>query len=173
MENRSPTGADRARQWLNLIVVPLAIGFVMGERPSENQVSTVARENEPLLAAAGFTFAVWGLIFALWLAYATYQFFPSQAARPLHRRIGFWVVANAVGAAFWVQCFTNRYLGLAWLTMLGLVAVLAMIDRGLGDDARRGRDYLFARLPFAINFGWVCVAAIRSVSGPFTMKAIA
>lgn len=163
MQNRTTTG-DRARQWLNLLVLPLAVGFVMGDRPAHNQVATVARESEPLLAAAGWAFAIWGLIFTGQLAYATYQFFPSQAARPLHRRIGWWVVANAVGGALWVQAFTSRHFGLAWLTMLALLVVLGAIDRCLGDDARRGRDFVLVRLPFAINFGWVSVAALLATA---------
>lgn len=164
MPKRLPTAGDRARQWLNLLVVPLAVGFVLGDRPPQRDVGGVARESEPLLAAAGWAFAVWGLIFAGQLAYATYQFFPSQAVRGLHRRIGWWVAANALGGGLWVLAFTNRYFGLAWLTMLALLVVLAAIDRGLGDEAQRGRDYVLARLPFAINFGWVCVASLLATA---------
>ena len=159
MQDPRPTVADRARQWLNLAFLPFCVGFMVGYSPGGEDVGSVARAHEPLLAAAGWAFAIWGVIFAGHIAYAGYQLLPSQAARSLHRRIGWWILANSLGAALWVFTFTHRAFGLAWAIILGLVVVLAVIDSKMSGDALRGRDYLLVRLPFALNFGWVSVAS--------------
>ena len=57
-------------------IVP--IGAIAGERPS-------------LVIPADYAFAVWGPIFLLCLAYATYQALPANRHDPLLRRVGWFL----------------------------------------------------------------------------------
>lgn len=151
---------DLTRQLLNLFGIPAAILFTVLWRPS---VGSVAREREPLLAAAGWAFAIWGLIFVWQVLYAGYQALPSQRARPLMRRIGTLTVLNSLLIVVWTVAFTARQFAVALLTIAAMLGVLALIEVRTISAHSRGERWL-VRAPFELNFGWVSVATILNAT---------
>jgi hypothetical protein len=162
---RSPSAdaaLDKVRVVTNAVAIPVAIAFNYLGSAEETRV--VARDGEPLLAAAGWGFAIWSFIFAGQLGYAIYQAFPSQHARPLHRRIGWLTAANGVLGALWIFAFTERAFTAAWAIMIALLAVLGAIEISMRDDARSKRDYWLVRFTYSLNFGWISVATILNTT---------
>jgi hypothetical protein len=160
--------ADLARQVTNLVVIPLGIAInVLPVTPLP--VGVVARQHEPLLAAAGWAFAIWGVIFAMQLAYAIFQALPSQRCNRTLRRIGWMTALNAAQGAFWTLAFTHEYFGVAWLLIVANLISLLTIELRLGADATTGRALVLIRLPFAINFGWITCATLLDTAQ--TLKA--
>ncbi len=151
---------DTVRQSLTLVLIPL--GIAVNELPfvTDTRVGDVARENEPLLAASGWTFAIWGLIFLSQLAYSIFQMQPAQKTLPVLRRIGWLTAANAALSGLWTLAFTQRAFTVAWVLMLGLLGTLIAVEAQLKDDARRGSRLWLIRLPYAVNLGWISVATL-------------
>lgn len=160
---------DRVRQGANVLFVPAGIALTYADHG--RNVGLVARVNEPLLAAAGWAFAIWGLLFAGQIAYAIYQLLPSQAHRPLHRRVGWFAALNGILGGVWTVAFAHGWSSVAWATMLLLLANLILLSAELREEARKGRDYFLVRLPFALNFGWISVAAILNTAHYFNQVA--
>jgi hypothetical protein len=158
MKNR--TALDLVRVMGNVVVVPLAIFVAFGGMPLGKEAGTIGRDHEPLLAAAGWAYAIWGLVFAGQLGYAIYQAFPREHARSIHRRIGWLTIANAALGAGSTLAFALHELALAWVMLLAAFTVLVAIELALRNDARRGGDYWLVRLPYAINFGWMTVVLV-------------
>lgn len=151
---------DRARQVVNLVLIPAGIAFNMIPGIREREIAAVARASEPLLAASGWAFSIWGLIFAWTLVYAVYQALPSQTTRRVHRAIGWHTASNGLLGGLWTYLFTQELFTAAWITMVALLLNLIAIEIRLGNEARSGRDRMLVRVPFAINLGWISVATI-------------
>lgn len=148
---------DLLRQIANVVIIPAAIAYNFW--PGRD-VGSTSRANEPLLAAAGWAFSIWGLIFLGHLGYAVYQALPSQRANPALRRIGFFTALACLGGGLWTAFFTHEMFAAAWVTMLVILGSLIAVEIKLGNSARTGRELLLVRLPFALNLGWVSVATI-------------
>ncbi len=155
---------DRARQVANVVLIPAGIAFNMIPGLREREIASVSRASEPLLAASGWAFSIWGLIFAWTLVYAVYQALPSQTTRPVMRVIGWHTASNGVLGGLWTYLFTQQQFTAAWITMIALLLNLIAIELRLGEHARTGRDRLLVRLPFAINLGWISVATILNTT---------
>src|ERR671912_287626 len=57
-------------------------------------IGAIAKETPSLVIPADYAFAIWGPIFLLCLAYATYQALPANGKNPLLQRVG-WFLAGA------------------------------------------------------------------------------
>src|SRR3990172_10285336 len=51
---------------------------------------------------AGYVFAIWGLIYIGWIAFAIYQALPSQKESPRLRRLGYSFALSGVFNAAWL-----------------------------------------------------------------------
>jgi hypothetical protein len=158
---------DRVRQGavLALAIAQAVVTGLAGSRIQE-QVDTGARS--PVEPAA-YAFSIWGLIFALCIAYGVWQARPTVAANPLLRQVG-WPTAGAfltiVGWSVVVP------LGIFWLAQVFLLATwvfLALAAAGLAGEAGRRRlsagERWFVALPLAPFFGWVTAANGVSLHG--------
>ncbi len=151
---------DLTRQVANALIIPIAIAVSFWPRREGHDIGDISRNTEPLLAAAGWAFGIWGLIYLGQLAYAIYQALPSQRANPVLRRVGEFTALSCLGGGLWTAFFTAEMFGAAWVTMLLTLGALVSVEIQLGNAARHGRELWLIRLPFALNLGWISVATI-------------
>lgn len=124
---------------------------------------------ENLFAPAGYTFAVWGLIYILLLIYSIYQldFFKNGIDRTNSRlldKIGVIFSISSVANTLWI--FTWHY-DVIWLSLVLIIVVLLcliLINREIVKSNLCFKEKLFIRLPFSIYFGWITVATIANVA---------
>lgn len=180
-ETPAPAAAPRRRintssEWywpvVNLVglVAVVAINILANTIPFNGQTTgDVVRDNPAWFQPAGWTFAVWSLIYVLLAVFVVYGFLPVGRREP-------WL--PVVGAAFLVANIANIAWILLWhweqwtLTVVALgvlLAVLAVIYWAL----RRGRgrlgqpptaERLMVWTPFSVYFGWVTVAFLANIS---------
>ena len=149
----------------NVVAIPLGIGVSgLATQLTGRDVGSVARGNEPLLAAAGWTFTIWGAIILGQLGYSVYQAMPSKRTSPVLRRIGWWTALSSMLAGAWVILFASQQFLAAWGVMLAILATLVVIEVRRGDSARVGLELLLVRVPYALNLGWISVATILETS---------
>ncbi len=119
-----------------------------------------------LFVPAPLTFAIWGVIYILVIAYTLYQF-------GVFRRRGEQVNAtllNRTAIVFTVSSVLNLSWVIAWhyglLTvsfLLLVLFVLTMIDMRLiihAQEPLSTKEKWLVRLPFSVYFGWVTIATI-------------
>ncbi len=111
------------------------------------------------LVPSPVTFAIWFVIFAGLIMYATYQLMPRQTGNSLHNRTGFWLLVAAVGHCVWVHFW---HMGDWQWALVGAVveleALMAIYVRlEIGRIRVRRNETLFVRLPFSIYLGWSAV----------------
>ena len=118
---------------------------------------------------AGYTFAIWGLIYLLLILFTIYQgrsLFVHVKDDSFVEKIGIWFILSCVFNSFWVFAWIYEYTGLSCVLIFLLLISLIKIVINLGMEHNDGRFPLMAFVwwPFAIYFGWVTVASIANVS---------
>ncbi len=153
----TPRTRDLARQLANAFIIPAAIviNLWLGREVGEVSVAT-----EPLLSAAGWTFAVWNLLFVGMLAYAVYQALPAHRTSAALRRIGPFTALASAATGAWVLFFTHRQFTAAWVTIVVCLGALIAVEVLLRDSARSDKALWFVRVPFGLLLGWISAATM-------------
>jgi hypothetical protein len=119
-----------------------------------------------LFTPAGFTFAIWGLIYLSLAAFVIYQALPAQRSRASLARISRWIQANFVANAAWIFAWHYDLLWLSLLLMLVILITLIAIYRILDvvNPARPAAQRWLVQFPIGLYTGWIAVATIANIS---------
>lgn len=135
-------------------------------------VGEISNQYASLFTPAGFTFAIWGLIYLLLISFSVYhvvQSFVKTELHPANRdtlRTGLWFVINNLGAAGWLLVWTNNQLSIsAVLIILQLISLISIHLRlGIHDVKEKAASKIFTQLPLSIYLGWITIATIANIS---------
>lgn len=119
-----------------------------------------------LFTPAGYVFSIWGLIYALLLAFVVYQALPSQKDNPRLERLGYWFAGSCAFNFSWLLAWHYGAIGLSQLLMFGILATLitCYLRLGIGQTEVPRAEALCVRLPFSIYLGWITVATVANTS---------
>ena len=158
---------DRLRQAANVVfaVAQVAAAPVL-QRAGGADVGAVSDRYPTYVVPAGYAFSIWGLIFALSLAYAVWQALPAQRERPLLRRVGWLTAAAFLACALWQAVFPAGLFALSVLLILAALASLAVVVgrtvSRLGELSRA--EFWLVRVTFSIFLGWITVATVANAA---------
>ncbi|WP_181026660.1 tryptophan-rich sensory protein [Rathayibacter rathayi] len=165
---RSP---DRIRQSVVAVSAVLALlgSFIGSGAAGGTQIQDAAggalTASSTPVAPDGPAFAIWSVIYSGLIAYAIWQFLPSQAARTRHRRLGYWAAASLLLNAAWILVVQAGFLTLSVIVIALLLAVLARIFVILRTTRSAGVvDAIVTDGTFGLYLGWVCVATAANVA---------
>ncbi len=164
---RPSTSTDLARNLAvaSLAMIQIVVAGMGGSGALGEDVGTVARSYPTPVLPAGWTFGIWGVIYVAFLGYAVYQLLPTQRSREVHRATGWWLAVSAVLNMAWISAFSARYVLLAEVLLLALLAVLARVYGRLSRErATNTRERLALRLPVALYTGWVSLAVVAGTA---------
>lgn len=121
-----------------------------------------------LFTPAGYTFAIWGLIYLLLALFVIYQAKDIHKLNkdPIVEKVGGWFFVASLANMAWIFAWHYLLPGLSLLIMLVLLVSLIMIYLRLGigrEQVSVMRKYL-VHLPFSVYLGWISVATIANVS---------
>ena len=126
-------------------------------------------------------FAIWGLIYLGFIAYAIFQSLPSQRENPRLRNIGWIFVVSCVANIIWLLFFHYNQFVLSMVAMTVLLIALAVIyltlragrpKRSAVPVAAAGdktwsvtrAERLAVWLLFSIDLGWITVATVANAA---------
>ena len=164
---------SKALKWFILIalIAMLTVNALSSALPINGVTPKEVSDRYPnLFVPAPLTFAIWGVIYILVIAYTLYLF-------GLFRRKGEALNATLLkrtGIVFIITSVLNLSWVIAWhyglLTVSFLLLVLfliALIDMRLiirAQEPLSVKEKWFVRLPFSVYFGWVTVATIAGAT---------
>jgi benzodiazapine receptor len=123
-----------------------------------------------LITPAGYTFAIWGLIYTLLLIFSVYQALPRNREQSFLREISFLFALSGALNIVWLFLWHYEILSVSVLLMFALLATLIAIyqrlDIGRADVALR--EKVSVHLPFSVYLGWITAAAITNVAVALT-----
>ena len=164
----------RVLQVLNFVffLLMVAVNYLAVALPINGKTTGELSNQYPnLFVPAGFTFAIWGVIYTLLLAFCIYQ-----VQSLFSRRTS---VADAVvsrmGGLFMLSCVFNMAWIVAWhyeFTLLSVGIMLAFLltlvtiyqRLGIGFNALSRGEKWFVHVPFSVYLGWISIATIANVT---------
>jgi hypothetical protein len=159
------------------IALALVVNFLANWLPI-NGVNTgqVADSYPNLFTPPGYIFAIWGIIYALAIAFAAYQVRASQRNAPYLPKIGWLYLTSAVINTAWILVFHYSYGNpslylLSTLLLLLLLGNLLLIYHRLyiGGEAVTRNVKLCIHIPISIYVGWISVASIAGLASAFNI----
>ncbi len=167
---------DRRRQASTIaaFTITLLLNGAANVLPLNGRTTASISDSLPALVnPAGYVFAIWGLIYALQLAFTVQQARPSKATDPLLRRLGYLPAAVGLLNAAWIVLWHWGVFVLTVPVMIAILLALIEIDRRIrhawpaalisGSDTP-GQVRWLVRLPFSVYLGWISVATIANVA---------
>ncbi len=147
---------------LAALVLVLVVNWLANALPLGGlRTGEVSALYESFFTPAGFTFAIWGVIYTGLLLYAVYQALPNRADEDRLVSIGRLFVLNCLLNSAWLFAWHYQYLGISMVLMLAVLATLVLTYRKLGEW---GDTSLLVRIPFTLYLAWICVATLANVS---------
>lgn len=120
-----------------------------------------------LFTPAPVTFAIWGLIYLMMLAFTVYQLGVmdggAQSTR-IREKIGIWFSVSCGLNILWIFLWHGQLIGLSALCMILLLAVLTMIVNRLRDEEDSLLVKLTTKAGFSLYTGWIIAATIANIS---------
>ena len=160
---------DTLRQAANAASVLLAItiNILASVLPLNNQnTGAISDRFKVYFVPSGYVFAIWGLIYIGWIAFAIYQFLPAQKSSPRLRRLGYLFALSGIANGAWLFCWHYNYFGLSVLVMLTLLGLLiaSYVRLDVAHGSRSAAERWCVDAPFSVYLGWITVATVANIS---------
>jgi hypothetical protein len=160
---------DSVRQLANILSVGLAlvVNILASALPLNGQnTGDISDRFQVYFVPAGYVFAIWGVIYIGWIAFAIYQARSSQRESPRLRKLGYAFALSGVFNAAWLFCWHYNNFGLSVLVMLTLLVLLIVsyLRLDVGQVSVTGVEKWSVDIPFSIYLGWITVATVANIS---------
>ena len=163
---------------ISFIIHLVVVYLIQFKFINEKDVGEISDKYTSLFTPAGFTFAIWGIIYT-WLSifciYHVVMAFKRNKENGGNRdthRIGYLFIINNIATAAWLIAWTREQLALSVLLIFIQLISLAIIHQRLhihsryrNPGAKTGTE-----LPLSVYFGWISLATIANVSAWLTAE---
>ncbi len=160
---------SRVLKWLNFIafVAVVAVNGLAGSTTiiGGQDTAQVSDKNFTLITPAGYTFAIWGIIYTLLGLFVIYQALPSNKGKTAEK-VGWFFVFSCVANICWLFLWQFEYLIVSVVLMFLLFVSLLMVCLRLGISKSPVllRERIAVHAPFSVYFGWITIASIANVA---------
>lgn len=117
-----------------------------------------------LFTPAGYTFAIWALIYGATVAYGVLALTPAQFDVAMHDRVAPWLVLTNALAMLWITLFTSEQLGPSVLIILAMGTSSALGYSIATEHVKSEGLSRWWRAPFALWLGWLGVATLANLN---------
>lgn len=128
--------------------------------------AAVSNKYPTLVTPAGFTFAIWGIIYVLLGVFVVYSMLPKQRSSGYIERIGWLFVLSSIFNITWIFAWQYEILALSVALIIGfLLSLIAIYLRlNIGKAHVKLGERLAVHLPFSVYLGWISIATIADIS---------
>jgi len=149
---------------LAAIAMPL-VGWLSNNGTFGPDNGTISDQYPTLLVAAGYAFAIWGLIFLLDLAYAGWQITGTRKTDDTVTRLAPWAAAGFALTTVWMPLFSMGQFWLCLLVIFGATFCLIRCAMILSHDRTpQHGQWMWAWLPLSLHAGWLSLAAFLNLA---------
>lgn len=122
-----------------------------------------------LFTPAGFTFSIWGVIYALLCLYILFQLGvvkpkDSNEQQTSPKRVATLFAVSSVANGLWILAWHYEQIALSLAFMIVLLLSLIGINLHMSTYSLKRIEYLCIFLPFNVYLGWISIATIANVS---------
>jgi hypothetical protein len=145
----------------------IALNFLSNALPlNGTTMSEISAGYPTLFTPAGFTFAIWGVIYLALLGFVIFQALPAQKDNALLAKISPLFILNCIANAAWIVVWHYGFLWISLLVMGVILSTLVLIYRAIraARPALSIAQWVFVSLPFSLYVGWITAATIANFS---------
>jgi hypothetical protein len=122
-----------------------------------------------LFAPAGYTFAIWGVIYLLLGVYTVYQFLMinrnlDDVKKAVFHKIRVYFILSCMANTLWIFAWHYKRIGASVILIVVILISLILINQLLESISLSQKENLCIRLPFSVYFGWITVATIANIT---------
>lgn len=122
-----------------------------------------------LFAPAGYTFAIWGLIYFLLAMYTLFQLGVFKDKQKTYSddvlfKIGIVFSLSSLANIEWILTWHYNQIPVTMTRMLIILACLIYIVNTLKKENLSTKAKIFVMLPFSVYFGWITIATIANAT---------
>lgn len=150
--------------------IMVGVNILANALPINGQTTGEISDSYPnLFAPAGYTFAIWGLIYILLAAYSVYQLgifkrSDIEADARLLNKIGIFFAISSIVNAMWIFAWHYKMIGLSLILIVTVLVLLIVINEEIRKRSLSLKEKLLIKIPFSVYFGWITVATIANVT---------
>lgn len=117
-----------------------------------------------LFVPAGFTFAIWSIIYLLLIAFVIYQWVVNEEKSQL-KAIGPLFLVNGICNGLWLVAWHYEYIWLSLLIMGGLLFTLIALYLRLNINYSNKENVRWlVHVPISVYLGWISIATVANVT---------
>lgn len=131
------------------------VAYLSNQRVFGPDNGAVSDRYPTLLAAEGYAFAIWGLIFALDIVHALWQLKPQNV---VDRRVPLAVAGGFALTAAWMPVFSQQIFWLALLIIWSAWGLLVWAALRQSGASRTGAAWWWGAMPLLLHAGWLSLA---------------
>lgn len=163
-KKRSPI---RIITFITFIIMVVMNGLANALPINGQNTGEISDKYENLFAPAGYTFTIWGLIYALLFMYTIYQLRShknknNQQNEELLDTIGVVFSISSILNTLWILAWHYDLIGLSLALIVVILLSLIVINAEIKNRHLSFKEKLFVKIPFSIYFGWITVATIAN-----------
>lgn len=165
------TSKNLVKRWWAAVAfgVMVLINAAANILPINGNSSAQVSDSYPnLFAPAGYTFAIWGVIYLLLGLYSAWQlgYMRNNRSRLSQKTIDeitpLYIMSSVFNVA-WIFAWHYRIIWLSLVLIIGMLICLIQINNLLYKEKFSLQERLLVKAPFSIYFGWLTVATIANV----------
>lgn len=154
---------------LNLLafIAMVVVNYLANALPINDLTTGEISELYPnLFTPAGFTFAIWGLIYFLLGIFVAYQVVYLLKGKELDylRRISYLFISSSLLNIAWIFAWHYLMIGLSLLIMFLLLINLIVLYKGIHTPSQIEPGLIVSRTAFSIYLGWITIATVANVT---------
>lgn len=162
--------SEKKQPWLAILnglafVLVLVFNYLATALPLAGRTPKDISDMYPtLFTPAGFTFAIWGIIYLGLIGVVIVQAFPRS--QPVREKLGWWFILSCLTNVGWLLAWHNNLTSLAFLIILLFSVSLGVIYLRLraGDHQASSLEHWLIRPVFSIYLGWLTIATVANAS---------
>lgn len=160
---------------LNILSVcfALVLNFLANYLPINGKTTgELSDQYENYFVPAGFTFAIWGIIYIGIIVLSVYLFYhavrKTETITPFIQKLSVWFIISNIANGVWILFWHYEWVIFSLFTMFILLLNLIDMYAKMGDSRPHSLSVnvcLYA--PVSIYLGWISVASIANVTAAF------
>ncbi len=122
-----------------------------------------------LFAPTGFTFAIWGVIYALLIFFTLYQLSVLKVKKPtlkpaIAEKINKYFLVSSLANIAWIFCWHYQQIGLSVVLIVAILVCLIRINYLISKSNLTTKENWLVKVPFGVYFSWITVATIANIT---------
>lgn len=148
-------------------IATVVVNYLSQVLPLNGVTAAEVSDSMPtLFAPAGYTFAIWGVIYFFLGAMVLYRIgaFGNVSSALLKSTDDWLIICSGLANIAWIFSWHYDHIFLSVIAIVILLITLGILYTRIARFRLEGANWWFVKVPVSVYFGWITVATIANIS---------